>query len=103
MLERGPLTLVNVHLHFNSLHRDNVVFIGDTPLPIGYDTLRLADQIEHLLSEIEPISGPLVVMGDFNMSDREPGYKLLTGSLRDAFREAGWGFGFTFPNKKRFG
>jgi vancomycin resistance protein VanJ len=41
---------------------------------------------------------PLIVLGDFNASDLSAAYRiLLRGGLRDAWREAGWGAGHTFP------
>jgi endonuclease/exonuclease/phosphatase (EEP) superfamily protein YafD len=43
-------------------------------------------------------SEPLIVLGDFNAGDLSTAYKiLLQGGLRDAWREAGWGTGHTFP------
>ncbi len=41
--------------------------------------------------------GPLVVLGDFNATDQSRAYRLLRGALRDAWREAGFGIGHTFP------
>jgi endonuclease/exonuclease/phosphatase (EEP) superfamily protein YafD len=41
---------------------------------------------------------PLIVLGDFNAGDLSAAYRiLLRGGLRDAWREAGWGAGHTFP------
>jgi endonuclease/exonuclease/phosphatase (EEP) superfamily protein YafD len=34
---------------------------------------------------------PVVMAGDFNMSDRQAGYRDLAGSLRDAITASGWG------------
>ena len=37
-------------------------------------------------------------MGDFNQTDQNNNYKILVDAdLKDAFREAGWGFGGTWP------
>jgi len=44
--------------------------------------LRAAAAREHL---------PVVMAGDFNMSDRQLGYRRLTADLRDAITAAGWG------------
>ena len=38
------------------------------------------------------------MMGDFNVNDRQPNYRRIRRSLKDAHREAGRGFGLTFPN-----
>jgi vancomycin resistance protein VanJ len=42
-------------------------------------------------------SGPLIVVGDFNMTDQSDAYHQMNDRLHDAFREAGRGMGFTFP------
>ena len=39
---------------------------------------------------------PLIVIGDFNLTDQQSLYTSLTRHLRDAHREGGWGMGFTF-------
>jgi vancomycin resistance protein VanJ len=49
-----------------------------------------------LLSRLEGIDGPLVVIGDFNATDQQSLYAPLARRLRDAHRESGWGMGFTF-------
>ena len=41
--------------------------------------------------------GPLVVTADFNVGDRSTPYRIVTQVLGDSWREAGWGFGHTFP------
>lgn len=48
-------------------------------------------------------SGPALVMGDLNMSDQSRPYVVLRSALYDAFWEAGWGLGFTFPVNRRIG
>jgi endonuclease/exonuclease/phosphatase family metal-dependent hydrolase len=40
---------------------------------------------------------PLIVLGDFNAGDLSSAYGIVTRTLRDAWREAGWGAGNTFP------
>ena len=42
-------------------------------------------------------SGPLIVLGDFNDVPQSSAYITLTSVLADAWREAGWGLGHTFP------
>ncbi|MBN2305515.1 MAG: endonuclease/exonuclease/phosphatase family protein [Anaerolineae bacterium] len=42
-------------------------------------------------------TGPVIVMGDFNMTDQSDAYRALDRLLDDAYREAGRGLGFTFP------
>jgi endonuclease/exonuclease/phosphatase family metal-dependent hydrolase len=52
------------------------------------DGLRAAAAAEEL---------PVVVAGDFNMSDRQLGYRRMTEDLRDAVTAAGWGHS-TYPD-----
>ncbi len=43
---------------------------------------------------------PTILMGDFNAVDQSADYRLLVDAgLHDAFREAGWGFGSTWPDR----
>jgi vancomycin resistance protein VanJ len=49
---------------------------------------------------VEANGGPALVLGDFNTSDGQPLYRLLRRRLDDAYRAAGWGFGFTFPSPR---
>ncbi len=39
----------------------------------------------------------LVVVGDFNLSDNEPGYRKLASFMTDAYRRTRTGFGFSYP------
>jgi endonuclease/exonuclease/phosphatase (EEP) superfamily protein YafD len=44
-------------------------------------------------------TGPLLVVGDFNMSDQSDAYRALDDLLSDSFREVGRGMGFTYPSR----
>jgi endonuclease/exonuclease/phosphatase (EEP) superfamily protein YafD len=44
---------------------------------------------------------PLIVVGDFNALDTNESYRVLTGHLYDAWRQAGSGLGNTFPGASR--
>jgi vancomycin resistance protein VanJ len=67
-------------------------------VPSGYDTSTQDRELERLFREMEKLKGLMVVVGDFNMTDQSPGYRAIAGKLEDAYREAGWGFGHTFPD-----
>jgi endonuclease/exonuclease/phosphatase (EEP) superfamily protein YafD len=41
--------------------------------------------------------GPVVAAGDANSTELSEAYRVITGELADAWREAGFGFGHTFP------
>ena len=41
---------------------------------------------------------PLILVGDFNMSDQSEDYRRVAAFYTDTYREVGWGMGFTFPD-----
>ncbi len=102
-LEGQTVTIISLHLTAPSIesHRSRRLFA--LPIITGYDTSAPNRQIDRLLAGIEAIDGPLIIMGDFNTSDREPHYAKLAAVMHDAFRETNWGLGFTFPDHKRIG
>jgi vancomycin resistance protein VanJ len=54
-----------------------------------------------LYIDLATTGDPTILMGDFNAVDQSADYRLLAGAgLHDAFREAGWGFGLTWPNRE---
>ena len=55
-----------------------------------------AADVADLLARVDAIDGPLLVVGDLNLTDQHTAYAALTRRLGDAHREAGWGMGFTF-------
>lgn len=50
--------------------------------------------LARLTTEDETV--PLIIAGDFNMTDRSDDYGRITEYYDDAFREVGFGFGWTF-------
>lgn len=61
-----------------------------------------SQQIAELLDKVNGESGPLILLGDFNMTDQFDEYSLVTRRYTDTFREAGdSSLGFTFPAGKR--
>jgi vancomycin resistance protein VanJ len=68
--------------------------------PISYDDARRDTEIAILHDTyLQNETGPLLVMGDFNMSDQSDAYRQMDALLHDAFREVGHGLGFTFPDQ----
>ena len=57
--------------------------------------------VEFLLRQIHADPLPAIVLGDWNLPDFGPRYRLLTSRLQDAHRTAGSGWGFTFPGDVR--
>lgn len=74
----SPPTHVTLPFSYNSDHRD-------TAITILHD--------EYLAHE----NGPVIVLGDFNMSDLSDPYRVMNANFDDAFATAGQGLGFTFP------
>ena len=58
--------------------------------------------LHRLLDQIDAEVFPMIVAGDFNMSEFTPGYARLAERLLDSYREAGAGLGATWPNVRRF-
>jgi endonuclease/exonuclease/phosphatase family metal-dependent hydrolase len=69
-------------------------------LVVCFDPAWRDEQIDAMRSRfITPMleSGePFVLVGDFNVTDREPAYRDVSEGLRDAFRAAGEGVGTTW-------
>lgn len=42
--------------------------------------------------------GAVILLGDFNTTDLDENYRRITTNYQDAFREVGWGLGFTNPD-----
>ena len=63
---------------------------GITPRP------GTANEIDQLVASFNAIDGPLLVLGDFNVTMLHETYRRIEDTgLQDAFAEAGHGFGFT--------
>lgn len=60
--------------------------------PEQYDT-----QISALAADIAATKGSLIVGGDFNATDQSEAYRMINKYLKNAYWEAGWGFGFSYP------
>jgi len=102
----GDVAMYNIHLMPN---------YGDTPrirtkvynpllyIALSYDETIRSRQIADLLSRLANEQLPYIVAGDFNTSDFSLLYGRLTASMTDSFREAGTGFGMTWPVASDFG
>jgi endonuclease/exonuclease/phosphatase (EEP) superfamily protein YafD len=59
-----------------------------------------AEQLDALIATAEAIDGPLLFLGDFNLTRMHDGYQRLEAAgLRDVYRLAGHGAGFTTPTR----
>ncbi len=76
----GPLAVWNVH-----------------PVPPIYFGSQHCQQLSALAADIAAVDGPLIVGGDFNITNQSELYQSINRYLGNAHREAGWGLDFTFP------
>jgi endonuclease/exonuclease/phosphatase family metal-dependent hydrolase len=68
-------------------------------LPVDFDTSLRDAEIATIRSEVDPLVAagePLLLLGDFNLTDREPIYAELSAGLVDLQRSVGWGPGSTW-------
>jgi endonuclease/exonuclease/phosphatase family metal-dependent hydrolase len=92
--------VVNLHLTAPSLRWATH---PELPLPLvtGEVTQGRDNEVHDLIPLLRPLidgAEPLVAAGDLNMTDQTPEFRRLRSlGLLDAHREAGWGFGNTFP------
>lgn len=97
----GPLTLLNVHTKIPRLRRSRVV-CGRLAVPTSFSAARRLAEVRHLCELIDATAGPLLAMGDFNMTERSEDHALIARRLTDAYRVAGRGLGHTFPAWLKF-
>jgi endonuclease/exonuclease/phosphatase (EEP) superfamily protein YafD len=91
-----PVRVILVHLLAPRLGQINRAGL---PLRVqGFDTSRQARNLTALLNVISARDVPTIVLGDFNTTERQEGYRrLLAAGLTNAHAEVGWGFGLTYP------
>ncbi len=86
--------IVNAHPHSPQLMTSR--FLG---LRLGYPSglaKRFRDlEVREIMRAVEKMEGPLVVLGDFNLTDLQIVYGEMTQMLLDSHKEAGYGLGFT--------
>ena len=85
------IALYNLHLYMPLNENE------DQFLLLRYDETRRNQQIQELLDLVASETIPVIVGGDFNMSEYSLIYNDLNAVMRDAYRETNYTFGFTFP------
>ncbi len=96
----GPVVVYNVH--FLMPVREGARFhlpVDFWPLGMAarYDAAGRDDQINRLLDHVAAETDPVIVAGDFNMSDQAVMYGSVAARLGDSFREVGIGLGASWP------
>lgn len=90
------LTVYNVHLYAVTVLSDLAAGRSVADGLAGGAAAR-QEQAAALIREIAAHAGPVIVAGDLNATDQSTAYAMLTKHLEDAHRQAGKGFGHTFP------
>jgi len=93
----------SAHWHIFPIHfyPPGILWWERLHVPRGLIETALEGEVAYLLQQVAGVSGPVVILGDFNMSDQSDAYTAITASLQDSFRQAGIGLGRTFPNNFR--
>jgi vancomycin resistance protein VanJ len=95
----SPRGVLNVHRFRELLHvlRTGAMLGGDPASDVRGNTELRALQIQTIAASAASEKMPVLIAGDLNL----PGLSALFGehlaSYRDGFRDASWGFGYTFP------
>jgi endonuclease/exonuclease/phosphatase family metal-dependent hydrolase len=103
LVEGQPVHVVNLHLAPPKIVWRHVPFLPFLPrlVPAGQradDRQRHVDLLAPRLHALSASGDPVIVAGDLNMTDQAPEFgQLLGAGYADAYRQAGWGFGLTFP------
>ena len=63
-----------------------------------YDYRERSQEIQDLIQHLQKETLPVIIAGDFNLTDQSQDYSYLQTVLQDAFQTSGLGFGFTWPH-----
>ena len=99
-LASQKIEIINVHPHIPYIYTR---YFGTVKLPTGLDIATQRDTFDELLKRMQLRQSPLLVLGDLNTTERQQPYAELRPYLNDAFHEAGWGLGLTYPQNYRLG
>jgi endonuclease/exonuclease/phosphatase (EEP) superfamily protein YafD len=91
--QEQQVRFINVHLPTPTLR---ISRSGPFPAITAFNSSKQGRWLDGLMQRMSGI-GPLLVSGDFNIGDRQLNYDRLRTQLSDAFLEAGWGFGLSYP------
>jgi endonuclease/exonuclease/phosphatase (EEP) superfamily protein YafD len=91
----GPITYFNIHTKIPRIRRK--ADDGKPRLLPRLHTERRSREIKHMTEMLDKVEGPVIVAGDFNMTERSADYLLMASRLRDSYKAVGRGLGHTFP------
>ncbi len=76
---------------------------GVVPLVRGYNPAERDAQVAELVQRVRAVGGPRLLTGDFNETEWSRPYELIAAELEDSYRDAGRGFGNTYPSNVVWG
>lgn len=94
----GGHTLLLLNTHLNSADFSTAAGL----IPTRYDASWRDEQIRRLRMVIDPLlqhNEPVLLVGDFNTTEREVAYHEIGRGLIDAHRAVGWGLGHSWHGK----
>lgn len=97
----GPITYLNLHTRIPHIRTTHRMCLGRR-IPLEFHAEVRRNEIRKLMGILEKVDGPVIVGGDFNLTERSQDYRLLSTRLQDAYRSVGAGLGHTFPSRGSF-
>jgi endonuclease/exonuclease/phosphatase (EEP) superfamily protein YafD len=92
----GRITLFNIHTRIPLVQTTHRRF-GLPRIPLTFSSQRRNREVRFLVEMLSRVSGPVLVVGDFNMTERSADYRRVAARLRDSYKAVGVGLGHTFP------
>lgn len=88
---QGQIKFINVH--------------APTLFPSSWkrDWQEQREYFENIMADVRTYEGAMILAGDLNSTPQSENYALVARELQDSFHTSGWGFGFTYPAKPKFG
>ena len=90
-VEGTPVTVLHLH--------PRPTFFG-TPAGMRWTIQTREQQLRAAMDFAATRSGPILVLGDMNATDQNEAHQILAQHFEDAWLEAGWGWGGTFPGRR---
>lgn len=96
----GPVVVFSLHLASPREELKGAVLAVETGLDDLTANSSMRDrQCEFLAAAAGEVTGPILIVGDFNSPAESVVFRRHWGEYRDAFADAGWGWGYTFRNR----
>lgn len=98
---RGALGVYRLKDLFHQM-RTGKILAGDPETNMSHNATLRAKQIEAAASMAGREKHPVLIAGDTNLPGLSAALHRYLSGYRDAFSSAGWGFGYTFPQRRAF-